>query len=240
MRRAGLLHTVDVTLPSDDFYSSGGWLFFTLAPTSDYADAVAIPGFVRSFATRVPVLDVTKPRPVFTAVLFPVFPDAPSAAAEAAKYDTVFPEAVTFDDGFAKIVHATQLLGMDHLDEDGSGPPPVVDQGVQFGWDDEDVLIGQNRQMGLEPDGSMPAEAPRGVGGYRVDVRRTGDTQWTSLTAVHTDHLKAGAFDAGAFDGELRTEVHPRKIYDKIWLPAYFASWTGGSMVVDGRWSYHQ
>ena len=233
MRRAGLLHTVEVTLPADDFYSSGGWLFFTLTPTSDYADAVAIPGFVRSFATRVPVLDVAKPRPVFTAVLFPVFPDAPSAAAEAAKYDTVFPEAMTFDDGFAKIVHATQLLGMDHLDEDGSGPPPVMDQGVQFGWDDEDVLIGQNRQMGLEPDGSMPAEAPRGVAGYRVDVRRVGDTSWTSLTAVHADHLRAGAFDAGVFDGELRTEVHPRKIYDKIWLPAYFASWTGGSMVVD-------
>src|SRR5215471_4344657 len=27
MRRAGLLHTVDVTLPADDFYSNGGWLF---------------------------------------------------------------------------------------------------------------------------------------------------------------------------------------------------------------------
>jgi hypothetical protein len=233
MRRAGLLHTVEVTLPSDDFYSSGGWLFFTLAPASDYADAVAIPGFVRSFATRIPVLDVTQPRPVFTAVLFPVFPDAASASAVATKYDTVFPEAITFDDGFAKIVHATQLIGMDHLDEDGSGPPPVADQGVQFGWDDEDVLIGQNRQMGLEPDGSMPAETPRGVVGYRVDVRRAGDTLWTSLTAVHTDHLRAGTFDAGVFDGELRTEVHPRKIYDKIWLPAYFASWTGGSMVVD-------
>src|SRR5262249_11287266 len=122
MRRAGLLHTVEVTLPGDDFYASGGWLFFKLAPGSDYADAVAIPGFVRSFATRIPVLDVKQARPVFTAVLFPVFPDAPSAAAEAPKYDTVFPEAVTFDDGFAKIVHATQLIGMDHLDEDGSGP----------------------------------------------------------------------------------------------------------------------
>ena len=233
MRKAGLLHTVEVALPSDDFYASGGWLSFTLAPTSDYADAAAIPGFVRSFATRIPVLEVTKSRPVFTAVLFPVFPDAPSAAAEAGKYDAVFPEAETFDDGFAKIVHATQLLGMDHLDEDGSGPPPVADQGVQLGWDDEDVLIGQNRQMGLDPDGATSAEAPRGVAGYRVDVRRAGDALWTSLSAVHADQLKAGSFAAGPFDGELRTEVHPRKIYDKIWLPAYFASWTGGSMVVD-------
>ena len=166
-------------------------------------------------------------------MLFPVFPDAPTAAAVASKYDTVFPEAITFDDGFAKIVHATQLLGMDHLDDDGSKPALVADQGVQLGWDDEDVLISQNRHMGLEADGSEPAEAPRGVAGYRVDVRAAGATTWTSLSAVHTNHLLAGTFDAGAFDGELRTEVHPRKIYGKTWLPAYFASWTGASMVVD-------
>jgi hypothetical protein len=233
MRRAGLLHTVDVVLPADDFYNAGGWLSFTLAPASDYATAVAIPGFTRSFVTRVPALDVAQPRQVFTSVLFPLFPDAPTAAAQAAKYDTVFPEAITFDDGFAKIVHATQLVGMEHLDEDGSGPPPVADQGIQIGWDDEDILIGQNRQMGLEPDGSDPADAPRGVAGYRVDVRPLGALNWTSLSRVHTDHLKAGTFDAGVFDGELRTEVHPRKIYNKVWLPAYFASWTGGSMVID-------
>jgi hypothetical protein len=220
-------------LPADDFFKAGGWLSFTLAPTSDYAAAVAIPGFVRSFVTRVPALDVAKPRPVFTAVLFPLFADAPTAAAQASKYDTVFPEAITYDDGFSKIVHAVQLVGMDHLDEDGSGPPPVADQGVQLGWDDEDVLISQNRQMGLNPDGSDQAEAPRGVAGYRVDVRTPGSIPWTSLTKVHTDHLRAGTFDAGVFDGELRTEVHPRTIYGKFWLPAYFASWTGASMVVD-------
>jgi hypothetical protein len=233
MRRAGLLHTVEVVLPDSTFYSSGGWLFFTLAPDSDYADAAGSPGFVRSYATRIPALDALHARPVFTAVLFPVFADPFAASAQSAKYDTVFPEAITFDDGFAKIVHSTQLRGMEHLDEDGSGPPPVLDLGVQFGWDDEDVLIGQNRQMSLEPDGSDPADAPRGVNGYRVDVRRQGETNWTSLSAVHTDHLRAGPFDAGVFDGELRTEVHPRRIYDRWWLPAYFASWTGGSMVVD-------
>jgi len=97
-------------------------------PRADYATAVAIPGFTRSFVTRVPALDVAQPRQVFTSVLFPLFPDAPTAAAQATKYDAVFPEAITFDDGFAKIVHATQLVGMEHLDEDGSGPPPVADR----------------------------------------------------------------------------------------------------------------
>lgn len=232
MRAAGLLHTVDITPPAG-FYTHGGWLFFTLAPASDYAAAAGVAGFLRTYATRVPALAVSTKRSIFTAVLFPVFPDAATASAAAPKFQSVFPEAITFDDGFGKIVHATQIRGMDHLDEDGSGPPPVVDQGVQLGWDDEDVLIGQNRQIGVEPDGSEPADAPRGVVAYRVDVRRQSTSDWTSLTAVHTDHLKVGAFDAGSFDGELRTEVHPRKIYDKIWLPAYFASWTGASMVVD-------
>ena len=37
MRAAGLLHSVEVVLPTDDFYSAGGWLFFDLAPSSDYA-----------------------------------------------------------------------------------------------------------------------------------------------------------------------------------------------------------
>src|SRR4029079_14706155 len=95
MRRAGLLHDVDVELPADDFYAAGGWLFMTLAPSSDYADAAALPGFVRSFAPRVPPLSFAAPRSVFTAVLFPVFPDAASAAAVAAKYDAIFAEAIT-------------------------------------------------------------------------------------------------------------------------------------------------
>jgi len=102
---------------------------------------------------------------------------------------------------------------------------------AEFGWS-TDSAPPPGTTAGTTYDRG-PAEAPRGVAGYRVDVRQAGDTIWTSLTAVHTDHLKAGAFDAGVFDGELWTEVHPRKIYDKIWLPAYFASWTGGSMVVD-------
>ena len=122
---------------------------------------------------------------------------------------------------------------MDHLDEEGAGPAPVTDHGIQLGWDDEDILIGQNRQLGLDPDGTTPADAPRGVGGYRVDVRHPGAAAWTSLSTVHRDHVMLGTYNAGTFDGELRTEVHPRTIYGKMWLPAYFTSWTGGSMVVD-------
>ena len=234
LRAAGLLHTLDVALPRGDLYKDGGWLFLTLDPTSAYADSVALPGFLRTFATRVPALSRASGRPVFTAVLFPVFADGAAAATAGPAYDEVFPEAIRFDDGFAKIVHATQQKGLLHLDEDGAGPPPAQDLGVQLGWDDEDVLIGQNRQIGLNPDGTEPAEAPRGVLGYRVDVRRLGNAVWHSLAAVHADHFTLGALDLGAVDGELRTEVHPRRLGEKIWIPAYYTSWTGGSLVVKG------
>ena len=84
MRDAGLLHTVDLTAPDPNFFQHGGWISFTLSPTSDYADAAGLPGFVRSYATRVPALTTMETRPLFTAVLFPLFPDATAAGAAAA------------------------------------------------------------------------------------------------------------------------------------------------------------
>jgi hypothetical protein len=231
LRAAGLLHTLEVALPAADYYVDGGWLFLTLDASDAYAGVAGMPGFLRSFATRVPPLAAGRVRPLFTAVLFPVFADATAAAAAGGDYDPVFEEATRFDDGFAKIVHAAQPQAMLHLDELGESPLPLQDLGVQLGWDDEDVLIGQNRHVGLEPDGSEPPEAPRGVVGYRVDVRPAGGA-WTSLAAVHADHVVLGRHDLGSFDGELRTEVHPRSLSGSLWLPAYFTSWIGGSLVV--------
>jgi len=232
LRAAGLLHTIEVSLPSAELYANGGWLFLTLDPSSDYASSAALPGFLRSFATRVPALEAATPRPVFTAVLFPVFADATAAAAAGGAYDEVFPEAIRFDDGFAKIVHAAQQETMLHLDEAGESPPPIQDLGIFLGWDDEDVLLAQNRQIGLNPDGSEPAEAPCGTLGYRVDARVAGAAQWSSLAAVHAEHVLLGALDLGPFDGELQSEVHPRSLGEQLWLPAYYTSWTGEALVV--------
>jgi hypothetical protein len=238
LRAAGLLHTIDVVLPKADLYAEGGWLFLGLDPASDYASSAPLPGFLRSFATRVPALGASTKRPVFTAVLFPVFGDATSAAAAGGAYDEVFPEAIRFDDGFAKIVHAAQPEAMLHLDAAGESPPPIQDLGVLLGWDDEDVLIALNRQIGLNPDGSEPAEAPCGTLGYRVDARLAGASKWSSLAAVHAAHVPLGALDLGAFDGELQSEAHPRSLGEELWLPAYLTSWNGESLVtksVDDR-----
>lgn len=231
LRAAGLLHTIEVALPKADLYAEGGWLFLTLDPSSDYASSAPLPGFLRTFATRVPALAASTKRSIFTPVLFPVFPDATAAAAAGGAYDEIFGEAIRFDDGFAKIVHAAQQETMLHLDQAGESPPPLQDLGIFLGWDDEDVLLALNRQIGLNPDGSEPAEAPVGTLGYRVDARLAGTSKWSSLCAVAAAHVPLGTLDLGTFDGELQTEAHPRSLAEELWLPAYFTNWSGESLV---------
>lgn len=229
-RALGLVHTV--TIAADARYESGGWLFFTLAAGSDFSTQVAAdPAFVRTFATRVPALGATG-RPIFTPVLFPVAADA-TAAAALGNFDEVFVEAARFDDGFAKIVHAAQPRTSDPLDEGEKGMPPVRDEGMLLGWDDEDILIGQNRSAGFNPDGTLPPEAPRGIAGYRVDVRRVGQPTWSSRCAVEATALAFDGIAIGGFAGELNVEVHPNRTQDRFWLPQYFARYKGRSLVID-------
>lgn len=225
-RAAGLLHTVSI-----DFGGAfpGGWVFFSLENGSPFhAQAVADPNYLRVFATRVPVLD--EARSVFTAVSFPVAADA-SVQADLGPLDEVFDEAITFDDGFAKIVHARQPDTADLAADDGSGLPLVTDPGIQLGWDDEDILISTNRGIGDNPDGSMPADAPSAVAGYRVDVRSLGDNNWSSLCKIEGEGGIIGGVDLGLLDGELNVEVHPIKLNQQFWMPAYYTRWSGGSLV---------
>ncbi|MER7457861.1 hypothetical protein [Micromonospora sp. NPDC126480] len=210
--------------------AGGGWLWVDLAPHSDYAAQTTDPAFLRSFATRVPALPDDADPPVFTPVLFPVSADATEAGA-LGNYDKVFVEALRFDDGFAKIVHARQPVSADLLDESGSGAPVARDEGVQLGWDDEDILEGQNRALGAPPDGEDPVLAPRGVFGYRVDVREAGADGWTSLSLVDAP-LVVGV-DLGTAREERWSEVVPAEHSGQLWLPAWFLRWRGGSLVVD-------
>lgn len=225
----GMLHRVQVDVEPAELLTEGGWLFFTLASDSDQAEQAGTPGFARVFATRVPGITPATTRPLFTPVLFPVSTNE-AAAGALGNFDEVFAEAVAFDDGFARIVHGGQPLGADHLDEDGSGLPPLTDDGIQLGWDDESVVVGQNRAVGLNPDGTTPPEAPRGVVGYRVDVRRHDGDDWHSLTRVSAASVIFGV-ELGPLDHERWTEVHPSRLGGSFWLPRFFARWKGGSLV---------
>lgn len=226
----GLIHRLDIPLDAAPRLERGGWLWVDLAPASDFAAlAAATPGFQRAFATRVPELPLAGGRPVFTPVVFPVSDNA-AAAAALGNFDKVFVEALRFDDGFSKLVHARQPLSADTLDENGAGAPIARDEGVQLAWDDEDILEGQNRALGAPPDGEDPVLAPRGVFGYRVDVREEGAAAWASLSKVEAP-LDVGV-DLGRAVEERWSEVVPAEHSGQLWLPAWFVKWRGGSLVV--------
>ncbi len=230
-RAAGLSYTISVDV--GDTFKKGGWLFFTLgAGGSFHEQVVADDSFARWFATRVPALTTT--RPVFSAVLFPVAKDLPSAAAFG-PLDQVFPEAASYDDGFAKIVHASQATSADqNEDGDGDFPLPLKDDGIRLGWDDESIVMRLDRGISKNaPDGALLPEAPTGVAGYRVDVRVPGDIAWVSLSHVEAAGLAIGTAMLPPFNTELMTEVHPSQIGSQFWVPPYYTRWRGGSLVAE-------
>lgn len=60
-----------------------------------------------------------------------------------------------YNDGYAKIVHASQPVSTDHLSELPNGTAPVTDMGIRLAWDDEQVLEWYNR--GFQSQGKIGA-----------------------------------------------------------------------------------
>ncbi|GAB5417588.1 MAG: hypothetical protein Crog4KO_08610 [Crocinitomicaceae bacterium] len=231
-REAGFVYEMVISVDPADLLENGGWLFFTLDDSSDYHHLIGTADFLKVFGTKIPALDPNSNHQLFTPVLFPVVDD-PTITVLPGSYDEAFLEATRFHDGFAKIVHGSQPINRDPLDESENGKHPIREEGIQLGWDDEDIVIAFNRQMGFEPDGvTEPAEAPCGVAGYRVDVRKTGNTDWNSLSKVKAENFTFGGVNFGNVDWESRNEVYPTTIQDQFWLPSYFARWKGNSLVV--------
>lgn len=229
-REMGIVYELQVQVNPTDLLKNGGWLFFSLDASSDYGSLTSTADFLKVFGTRIPALNTS--RQLFTPVLFPVVDD-PTVTVLPGNFDEAFLEASRFNDGFAKIVHCSQAQFRNHLQEDGDGARPIREEGIQLAWDDEDILIAQNRQMGVEPDTlTVPAEAPTGVVGYRIDVRKEGEADWHSLSKVTTNQFLFAGIDMGAMSWESRTEVFPATVQDQFWLPAYFTRWKGGSLVV--------
>ena len=225
--RLGLVYADEITLPSNTFFEEGGWLYVALANTSDYA-SLAPPASdqVKYYAARLPPLKAGETRPLFAAVLFPVLSGPPPAS-----YDETFLEAETYDDGFAKIVHADQPTKADVLDDSEDALPAVQDAGIGLGWDDEQLTIWMNRQI----DPAFAAQdSPMAVLGYRVNVRKADTVDWTSLVRVQ-GQLQLGTLVDEPFLGEHSLRVAPVQIHSQrtgdYWLPSYFARWTGKSLV---------
>ena len=86
------------------------------------------------------------------------------------------------------MIHCYQPPTIDTATGDTSGLAPGAEAGIQLAWDDEQVTIWLDRQVGLLRDRATRAsanpEAPLGVLGYRVDVRDSTATVWSPLCAV--------------------------------------------------------
>src|SRR5262245_55721093 len=123
--RIGLLHKINVTLPSADYFKDGGWVSCRLTSALDDFDIVNAVTELRSYAARIPEID--GPRQLFAALQFPV---VPGPAQPNGDFDTLKLEAADYDDGFAKIVHATQPVSSNLLSEKPDGMHPHKDIGV--------------------------------------------------------------------------------------------------------------
>ena len=113
---------------------------------------------------RIPALTPGDTRQLFAAVLFPVLDAGAGPAVPLGNYDEAFIEAADYADGYAKIVHGTQPVSQNLLAEEPDGLAPVTDLGIRLGWDDEQLLIWQNRQLKADRVGSpdcRQAAAPR-------------------------------------------------------------------------------
>jgi hypothetical protein len=220
----GLILQTTIEPPTPGFFAGGGWLYFDLHATSDYAGAADI---AARYAARIPRLGAD-PRPLFAPVLFPVT-NAPGNFIA----DEVFREAERYEDGLAKQVHCAQLgalkRDLELTAERGDG--------IRLAWEDEQIAEWLNRQVNRDPAGELLIDSPIGVSGYRVDVRRSGDAGWNSLVTVQSPgDLKLGNLSLGPFLGEAVVEVSPAQISPKqagmFWFPSYFATWRGSSLAL--------
>jgi len=232
-KKLGFIYEVEVPVPAGTF-TDGGWLYFDLDGAGDYYQQMILtPDLVKKYSCKLPSLSTA--RSLFAVVQFPVS-DIPVAG----NYDPIFIEAEDYNDGFAKIVHCMQPISANLLLEPGQeadGLPPTRDFGIRLGWDDEQLLIWQNRQLAADPDTGTRLDAPMGIFNYRIDVKDHGDpdSQWSSLMKAQGD-LTLNGISVGRFSGELGIEVAPTQMDGQkkgiFWLPSYFTQWTGGSLII--------
>jgi hypothetical protein len=241
----GLRYRFKLDIADATPFAGGGWLFVTLDPAdggTGYAAAwAATPDALKCYAARLPALAAK--RQIFSAVLFPVTnPAAAPPTPDESVLDQAIIEAEAYDDGFAKILHARQPDTLDaHIGDGKTNVNPATDAGVQIGWDDEQVLEWQNRQIAISRAAAtgtaIALESPLGVMGYRVDVREPvpGETPaqsnkgWKSLMGASATVPPALAGDVKPFTGELTIEptASASKRDLAFWLPLYFAQWRG-------------
>lgn len=243
-RQGGLIYETKIQLEEKDF-ENGGWLYVDFKNNTDYefeqlnslSDAAG--PFIKRYAARIPEIKKNEARNLFAAVLFPVMKNGESPVGN---YDELYLEASRFNEGFATIVHASQPVSGNLLKEEQDGFHPQKEIGIRLGWEDEQILIWYLRQMAVGESSTERIDAPLGVAGYHIDVKKSTESGWESLTAVKSNGmLQLETIEVGEYEGELPYQVYPVKIYDGLvdannyWLPMYFANWNNASLVLPDK-----
>lgn len=231
--RVGLLYRFTLLIGDSEYFKDGGWVYLNLLNPSDYGIGAAAE--LKEYAARIPQID--SPRQLFAPLLFPV---VPGPAQPNGDFDTLKIEASDYDDGFAKIVHAVQPVSANLLDEEPGGLHVQKDMGIRLGWDDEQLLIWQNRQVLSDPKTpGARVDAPLGVFTHRVDVRQKNQANWNSLVRIRNRNeltLAGQSVSPAKAPIETGVQVFPVKINAGIdtayWLPSYFTQWYGPSLVL--------
>lgn len=234
-RAIGLLHSFTLNLNDAGYFENGGWVYFNLVSDLNEFDITNAAVELKQYAARIPA--ISQPRPLFGALLFPV---VPGPAQPNGQFDILKIEAADYDDGFAKIVHTSQPVSANILSEEPDGMNVQKEMGIRLGWDDEQILIWQNRQFLSDPNTpGQRIDAPLGVFSYRVDVKEKDQVAWNSLVNIQSrvDLMLAGETIAPAGTSvETGVQVFPMKLNADagalFWLPSYFTQWYGPSLVL--------
>ncbi|KKO19166.1 MAG: hypothetical protein L3J18_01525 [Candidatus Brocadia sp.] len=234
-RAIGLLHSWTLNLNDPNYFENGGWVYFNLISNLTDFDITNAATELKQYAARIPAID--QPRQLFAAVLFPV---VPGPAQPNGQFDLLKIEVADYDDGFAKIVHAVQPVSANLLSEEPDGIHVQKEMGIRLGWDDEQLLIWQNRQFLSDPTTpGQRIDAPLGVFSYRVDVKEKNNVAWNSLVNTQSKAKLTLAGETIAPAGapvETGVQVYPMKVNADagafFWLPGYFTQWYGPSLVL--------
>lgn len=238
----GMIYPATIELSADA--KKGGYLFCEVINTNlealqTYSFTNSDEPFIKSYAARIP--KIQNDRPLFAPILFPVLYESIAFPNQIplGNWDKVFAEVNLYNDGFAKIVHANQVMSIDILKEHNDGTHPTDESGIRLAWDDEQILEWYIRQLAKAPGESKRIDAPLGVYGYAVDVKKT-NTQWQSLNEVITKAVYQIGGESLNNEVNQRIElpyqVYPTQLDNNrnapFWLPMYFTNWIGKNIVL--------
>ncbi|MEO6187377.1 MAG: hypothetical protein ABIO82_05140, partial [Ginsengibacter sp.] len=250
-KACGMIYSCQVSVADDATLFEKGCYIYADIINADYTTIQdklledAGGPFIKRYAVRMPKLIVDEKRAVFAPLLFPVLYRKLADGVDPepkGQWDKIFQEVNEYNDGFAKIIHATQPVSGNLLKESQDGFHPVKDLGIRLAWDDEQILIWYIRQLSENPEEpGTRLDAPLGVFGYRIDVKEDAPgAAWQSLNKVKSKAVYqiqgTSIGNTGNEEIELPYQVFPTQLDNDTnspyWLPMYYTNWIGKSLVL--------